>query len=116
MRMLQNAALTIGLVMLAPGVVRASNATQYTVQRIAGVGDKLGELQIPSSYTLFLGSLNDAGQLLIDAGAFDSSKPDFLFRYADHQFTPIMAPGIEGPIGPWPKDVTADGLSSMNQR
>ena len=32
------------------------------------------------------------------------------------QSIPIMAPGIEGPIGLWPKDVTADGLSSMNQR
>jgi hypothetical protein len=105
-----------GLTLLPRGAVRAANADHYTMQLIARVGLRVGELQIPPSYTLFLGPLNDAGQLLIDAGTFDSSKPDFVLQYADRQFTPIMAPGMEGPIGPWPKDVTTDGLSSMNQR
>jgi hypothetical protein len=116
MRMLQSAALMAGLALLAPGGVRATNDGHYAMQRIAGVGDRVGDLQIPPTYTFFLGSLNDAGQLLIDAGAFDSSQPDFLIRYADGPSIPIMAPGIEGPMGLWPKDVTADGISSMNQR
>jgi hypothetical protein len=108
-------ALAAGLALLAPGAARAQ--TTYQIQPILKLGDMAGDVLIPPGLALAVGPLNDNGQLLIDAGTSNGSKPDLLFQYANGQFTPIMVPGREGPLGAWPDDVYAFGpLQSMNQR
>jgi hypothetical protein len=72
-----------------------------------------GDVQIPPDATIWFGQMNDSGQLLIDAFV---PGQDRLFQYSEGQFTLILTPGMDGPTGPWPKDVGTISTYSINRR
>jgi hypothetical protein len=106
--------LTAALALLAPAA-RAVDLN-YTLQPLARIGGMAGDVPIPKGRFWFLGPLNDNGQFLVDAGTANNSKPEILLQYSDGKFTPLVAAGMEGPMGPWPKDVGINWPISMNGR
>lgn len=107
--------LATALVIHLPQISRAE-APAYKIRTVLQSGAPAGDLPLSRGLLLISGPLNDRGQLLIDAGTLDGSKPDTLLQYDNGQFFPILAAGREGPAGKWPKDVFLVGpLSSMNQ-
>jgi hypothetical protein len=102
----------LGLALLAPISARAQES--YKIQAIVKRGDRLGELRLASDTGLSVGGLNDSGALLFSAD--NSAGGVALIQYADGQFTPIVAAGLEGPLGKWSKDVTLWAPASMNQQ
>src|SRR5438309_2228182 len=99
------ALLIAGLALLAPRAARATAPTSYTFQPLAQIGGMAGDIPIPKGLAWFLGSLNDNGQILVDAGTPDGSKPEILLQYGDGKFTLLASGGMDGPLGPWPKDI-----------
>jgi hypothetical protein len=75
-------------------------------------------IPIPASKFTVACPLNDRGQLLIDLGTDDGTKPDTILQYANGGFTPILVAGSPGPVGTWPKDVFNFGPApqDMNQQ
>jgi hypothetical protein len=104
--------LTAALALFAPGA-RAADLN-YTLQPLAQIGGMAGDVPIPKGLIWFLGPLNDNGQFLVDAGTQAGTKPEILLQYADGKFTPLVAAGMDGPMGPWPKDVSISWPFSMN--
>jgi hypothetical protein len=107
------AGLTLGLILLAPGVARAAAPTRYKIQLIAQSGDKVGEAQINADGHFYLGSLNDRGQIVFGA---DSGSGELLAEYSDGKLKPIVTPGRPSPNGTWPMDVGILDPASINQR
>src|SRR5438876_2756026 len=92
--------LAAGLALLVPGPATAATPPVYKIQAIARIGDTVGGIPLPSDRELFLGPINDNGQILLDAG----SATDTLIQYAGGTFSPVVLAGMDGPVGPWPKD------------
>src|SRR4051794_20269332 len=114
MKRIRAAATMGGLLLLLHGAARA----EYRIEPILKIGDRVGDITLTKDQSFTLGPLNDRGQLLFDVGvfAFAPNKPDRLFQCADGKLTTILAPGTDGPIGMWPKDVLVNIPLSMNQR
>ena len=110
------ALLIAGLALLAPTAAPATAPTSYTFQPLAQIGGMAGDIPIPKGLAWFLGSLNDNGQILVDAGTPDGSKPEILLQYGDGKFTLLASGGMDGPAGPWPKNVGFGPPVSMNGR
>ena len=104
------ALLIAGLALLAPRAAPATAPTSYTFQPLAQIGGMAGDIPIPQGLTWVLGSLNDNGQILVDAGTGvgaggGGTKPEILLQYGDGKFTLLASGGMDGPLGPWPKDI-----------
>jgi hypothetical protein len=112
MRPLRLALLGAGLALLAHPATGAQ--TPYTIQPIIAVGERAGDVLLPSDYLIDIGGLNDKGQIAF-IGA-DGGKPELLLQYADGKITPIVVAGGAAPKGTWPKDVLVNWLPQMNQR
>jgi len=115
------ALLIAGLALLAPGAAPASAPTSYTFQALAQIGGMAGDIPIPQGLTWVLGSLNDNGQILVDAGTGvgaggGGTKPEILLQYGDRKFTLLASGGMDGPVGPWPKNIGFNWPLSMNER
>jgi hypothetical protein len=97
---------------LTPGP--AQGQTTYKIQPIVKLGDKVGDAQIRADSVLWIGALNDAGQLVFIAN--NAPGVGMLVQYADGQLTPIVVAGGDAPGGKWPQDVGLYySLVSMNQ-
>ena len=70
----------MGLALLVPGAARAASFA-YQIQPILQAGSMVGGIPIPSSMFFAACPLNDRGQLLIDLGTDDGSKPDTILQY-----------------------------------
>jgi hypothetical protein len=109
-----------GLTLLAPGMGRAADVAAYQSSAVVMSGDRVGDLQIPANDDLFVGGLNDAGQLVFSAGSTSGSRPELLLQWDGKAITPIVAPA-SGPASAytgdvyWPKDVIIDRPVSMNE-
>jgi hypothetical protein len=111
------ALLIAGLALLAPRAAPATAPTSYTFQPLAQIGGMAGDIPIPQGLTWALGSLNDNGQILVVAETAAGTKPGLLLQYGDGKFTLLVSGGMDGPLGPWPKDIGFNGaLYSMNGR
>ena len=116
------AATATSLLLLAPGAGRAdSSSPVYRSATIVTSGDKVGNIQIPASYDLFVGGLNDADEIVFSAGNDAGTQPELLMKWSDGILFPIAGPATgpasawTGPIY-WPHDVTFDRPVSMNQQ
>jgi hypothetical protein len=99
------------LILLAPGTARG--AALYKIQPIVKLGDKVATPAIKTSTGLWVGSLNDRGEIAFVSG--NSAGGSVLFRYADGQFTPVAVAGQDAPIGKWPSLAQLWSPVSMNQ-
>src|SRR5436309_2280658 len=112
MRPLRCAVLGVGLALLAHPATGAQ--IPYTIQPIIALGERAGDVLLPSDYQIAIGGLNDQGQIAFIGG--DGGKPELLLQYADGKITPIVVAGRDAPQGKWPKDVLVNWLPQMNQR
>src|ERR1041385_1110840 len=99
-----SALLVVCLVLLTSAIGFAADLT-YTLQPVAQIGGMAGDVPLPTGLSFILAGLNDQGEILFDAGSGDGSRPDRLIRYANNQFAPLFAAGLDGPVGPWPNDI-----------
>jgi hypothetical protein len=113
MRSQHGVTLVASLALLAPGIARAQ--TTYKIQPILKVGDTVGSFTIPADYVLYAGPLTDSGKLAIGVGTIAGKKPELLVQYADGKLTTLVGPGLDGPAGPWPENVTVWWPFGMNQ-
>jgi hypothetical protein len=101
----------LGVLLVSSGAAQAQ--TPYKIQKIARLGERAGDTLLPSGgYRFIPEGLNDSGQLLF---LVENPSTDLMFQYADSQFTLIAATGLNGPLGPWPKEFGASYRVSMNQ-
>jgi hypothetical protein len=103
--------LLAGLPLLVTSTARG--AAPYTIQSIVKLGDKVGTPPIKTGTGLWVGSVNDSGQIAFVSG--NSAGGSVLFRYADTQFTAVAAAGQDAPIGKWPTLAQLWSPVSMNQ-
>ena len=111
MRTVRRLAVLSLLSLLFPAAARA--ATLYKIQAIVKLGDKVGNPPIHTATGLWVGSLNDAGQIAFVTG--NSTGGPVLFRYAGGQFLPVVAAGQNSPVGRWPVPMVLWSPISMNQ-
>lgn len=111
-----------GLLFVAPGAARAdSSSPLYHSATIVTSGDKLGNVQIPAAYDLFVSGLSDAGEVVFTAGANQGTQPEMLLKWADGLIYTIAAPST-GPASAWPgpvywaHDLVIDRPVSVNRR
>jgi hypothetical protein len=95
------------------GAAGARGAALYKIDPIVKLGDKVSNPPIKTSTGLWVGSLNDSGQIAFVSG--NSAGGSVLFRYAGGQITPIAAAGQEAPTGKWPSLAQLWSPVSMNQ-
>ena len=100
-----------GLTLFAPGTARS--ASLYQIRAIVKVGDKVGKPQIHLVTGLWVGALNDKGQIAFVSA--NAAGGPVLFRYADGSFTPIVYAGQDSPLGQWPALSVVWSPVSMNQ-
>src|SRR5438128_1622987 len=113
MRSLCGMSLVMALTLVEPSVARAA-APSYKIEPLAKAGDVIGSVQIaPNARGLWVGGLNDRGQILLDADI--TAGGEGLFQYSDGRFTTIFAVGQDGPLGQWPKSTGVNQPTSMNQ-
>ena len=118
-----------GLILLSPGVVRASPPTaapppvSYTIQPIVKLGDAVADVMLAADSDngyLAISGLSDSGQLAFVAANGDGSNGDMLLQYAGGKFTPIVVGGRDAPGGKWPSAeaiyLGGGGPVLMNQR
>src|SRR5262249_22215047 len=86
----------------------------YTIQAIVKRGDRVGSVRLAPDTGLSIGGLNDSGQLLFSAD--NTAGGVALIQYADGQLAPIVAAGMDGPLGKWPRDVSLWAPVSTNQQ
>jgi hypothetical protein len=117
--LLSLAAAFASLTLLAPG--RADTpSTLYRSATIVTSGSQVGNVQIPASYDLFVGGLNDAGEIVFTAGSASQTQPEMLLKWSDGTLIPIAAPST-GPASAWAgavywaHDLTIDRPVSVNQ-
>ena len=92
MRSLCGMSLVMALTLVAPSLARA--AAPYKIEPLARAGDVIGSVQIaPNARGLWVGGLNDRGQILLDADI--TAGGEGLFQYSDGRFTTIFA------VKPW---------------
>jgi len=111
MRTFCRLAAVIGLFSLATAAVQAAGV--YTIQRIVRLGDKVGTPPITTSVGLWVGALNDRGQIAFISGS--SGGGPALFQYDNGQFTPLVVAGQYGPLGKWSSLLELWSPVSMNQ-
>lgn len=111
MRTFWRLVVVFGLFHFAATAVRGAGL--YTIQRVLRLGDKVGTPPITTSTGLWVGALNDRGQIAFVSG--NAAGGSALFRYADGQFTPVAAAGQDGPMGKWPALAQLLSPVSMNQ-
>jgi hypothetical protein len=109
------------------GAKPVPSGSAYTAKQIVQIGQKAGDVQLPSAadHRFYVGTLSDNGQIAFGVGpslghrfyqgGYQTAKPDWLFHYARGKFTPIVAPGIGGPAGSWPGDVGIMWPFGMNR-
>jgi hypothetical protein len=84
-------------------------------------GDRLGNVQIPANYDLFVHGMTNGGLITFSAGKADGSLPELLMQGAGSTFVPIVM-AATGQVGAWPgdvywaKDVIVDQPVSVNSR
>jgi hypothetical protein len=111
MRTIRQLSVVTGLSLLLPPAARA--ASLYKIETIIQLGAKVGTPPIHTSTGLWIGSLNNSGQIAFVSG--DSAGGPVLFRYADNQFTPVVLAGQDAPVGKWPAQMVLWSPISMNQ-
>src|SRR5258707_521739 len=105
-------ALMGSLTLLAPVGARAADL--YKIQPIFRLGEKVGDFTIRGDEGDFeIGTLNDDGQLVFVTE--NAAGGEMLLQYADGKLNPIVAKGMEGPVGKWPEDVGILFPVSMNE-
>jgi hypothetical protein len=102
----------LGLAFVAS--IQALAQETYEIQAIVKHGDRVGSVRLAPDTGLAVGGFNDSGQLIFSAD--NAAGGVALIQYADGQFVPIVAAGLEGPLGNWPRDVTLWAPVSMNQQ
>jgi hypothetical protein len=95
----------LALGLLAPGVARAQ--ANYKIRPIVKSGDTVAG--VSTSGALYVGTLNDKGQLVFRWGN------GTLFVYSDGTFTPLVVGGREAPGGKWFANPGTSRLPPMNQ-
>jgi hypothetical protein len=120
----------LGLPFVTPSIAQAEPdtiGTGYTIRAIAKLGEAAGGVQLPTqpNYRIFLGPLSNSGQITMGVGTsipevfyvgpYTRNRPGMLFQYADSNLTPIAMPGMDGPAGIWPEDVSFLWPFGMNQ-
>src|SRR4051794_17058463 len=98
MRQMHRWLLAGALVFLAS--VAASAQTAYDLQPVARQGQAVGGQAIGAEATFMVGSLNDAGQLVLTAGAARGGR--LLLASTNRQLELLAAPGGSAPEGRWP--------------
>src|SRR5579862_7137008 len=88
------AILTASLALPIPSTVRADVLTNYTVQAIARIGDRVGAGEFTNGFGV--GQFNDNGQLAFETNLGGASA---VVRYSDGKFTPIAMAGETAPDG-----------------
>src|SRR5213082_345745 len=111
MRTFRRLAVISGLCLLATAVARG--AALYTIHPIVKLGAKVGTPPIKTATGLWVGALNDRGQIAFVSG--NSAGGPVLFQYAGGLFTPVLAAGQDGPMGKWPSLLELWSPVSMNQ-
>jgi hypothetical protein len=111
MRSLRPLLLLTALALLAGGPARAAGL--YQLQPIVHLGDKIGSPPLKTRQGLWVGSLNDSGQIAFVTG--NAAGGPLLVRYANGQFTPVVAAGQVAPVGAWPELSVIWSPVSMNQ-
>ncbi len=85
----------------------------YQTQPIITLGDKVGSPPLHTSEGLWVGALNDSGQIAFVTG--NSTGGPLLLRYVNGQFAPIVVAGQIFPLGTWPPLSVVWSPVSMNQ-
>jgi hypothetical protein len=102
MKLLRSLALAASLILL--GLAAAQADTLYKIQSIVKAGDQVGIVTVKPDDALYLGPLNDNGQLVFvphnTAGGGEA-----LIQYDAGKLTPIVAAGGDSPEGKWPEHV-----------
>lgn len=99
------------LTLLIPHAARAAGF--YQIQPIVHLGDKIGTPPVQTRLGLWVGSLNDSGQMAFVTSSINGGP--LLIRYAGGQFTSIVATGEAAPVGTWPVFSVVWSPVSMNQ-
>lgn len=115
-----------GLILLAPGMAGAAPPpaaaalpASYTIQPIVKLGDAVADVKIRSDSQggyLYMGTLNNAGQIVFVAANAEIGSSGMLLLYAGGRFTPIVVGGRPAPGGKW---ILEEGFNlpvSMNQQ
>jgi hypothetical protein len=111
MRQPRTLILVAGLALLAGRPAQATGL--YQIQPIITLGDKVGQPPLHTKEGLWVGALNDLGQIVFVTG--NTAGGPLLLRYAGGQFTPIVVAGQNAPIGKWPDLSVVWSPVSMNQ-
>src|SRR5438067_9299956 len=111
MRTIRRLAVLSGLFFLLSAA--SHGAALYTIQPIVKLGAKVGTPPIKTATGLWVGALNDSGQIAFVSG--NSAGGPVLFQYAGGQFTPVLVAGQDGPMGKWPSLLELWSPVSMNQ-
>jgi hypothetical protein len=117
------AVLGAGLIVLAPGALRAAppasttpSPTSYKIQSIFKLGDKIGDVTTDPQGDVEVGALNDNGQIVFVTENAAAGAGEILVQYnSDGKFTPIVVGGGSAPGGTWSKPVSTYGPMTMNQ-
>src|SRR5205823_926103 len=98
------AVLCAGLIVLAPGALRAAPPpASYKIQSIFKLGDKIGDITTDSKGDVEIGALNDNGQIVFVTENAAAGAGELLVQYSDGKFTPIVVGGGTAPGGTWSK-------------
>jgi hypothetical protein len=108
--------ITTGALLLVPLALRAE--THYRIQPIVQLGEPIGDAGIVPSNLLWVGGLNDEGQILFSVGDMSGGQLGHaLIFFADNQYIPVMAHGQAAPTayGVWPQTAWSDRPKSPNR-
>jgi hypothetical protein len=87
-------------------------ASGMHLRPIVHLGDKVGGTTTATDGSFEVGPLNDAGQLCFSTDSENGGR--LLIQSAGDRLTPIVAPGLPGPLGTWPDNLWFDAPVSMN--
>jgi hypothetical protein len=111
MKRLRLLAFVVTLTAVAGTASRAAGL--YSLQRIARLGDRVGESNLRLEHGFWVGALNDNRQIVFVTGGVGVPE---LVQYADGKFTLLVSPGQNGPSGKWPQIGVVWSPVSMNGR